>query len=338
MRLNLKAAQVLASILLLLSRTSVAQTCDALLAGGVFDVSRINVSESTTLSYLEWFCDERFSEQQQAESVGASIGLPFKGLPLKLGFDSSKESWQSWYEKTCSQKELHYAHNLSIQRYVQQASQSLLQGFNECINADGLHVWLERTTEKQFKVAARFRDPGSVGSVSIQSLDIPKNVECKGTLARSKITGSTRRVPCTRLDDEAVQLTLNANWDPKGGGNLTLPAVWHPPEYQTKTEYRDYICKKDRGQASIDDKIGDKHVIGFDCEAPGTVKAIGNYLCSGGKPCDFLDRVATRDQINGRHAYVKFKTNSSDAIEVTITIGYLQETTECVKYCEGAKR
>jgi hypothetical protein len=79
-----------------------AQDCSQLLANGIYDIRSNQSNLETAASFSQWFCDQHFSSQNAAQSFGASIGLPFRDLPIKLGFDSSTEGWSSWYSSYCS--------------------------------------------------------------------------------------------------------------------------------------------------------------------------------------------------------------------------------------------
>lgn len=141
---------------------------------------------------------EVFSNQEETDKFGASIGFPFKGVPVKLGFDSDNESSTRWYGKTCSQTSSSYVHNTAVHDVAQTASTSILAASTQCMNRAGLHVWIERTSDKKFVVAAKLVGPGRPTQVTIDEFKADHNVACDGTLAGRTINASTYRVPCGR--------------------------------------------------------------------------------------------------------------------------------------------
>jgi hypothetical protein len=308
-----------------------AQTCDALLAHGVFDISKLVYDRSSAYSYMHWFCDEHFGSQEVSDKFGGSIGLPFQGLAIKLGFDSSKESWQTWYSKTCSSTQIGTTDSLSVNQYIQSVSSTLVKAFTDCIQADGFHVWLERSSGRDFRIAAVLRDPTDQGaSALIDTLSLPANVKCPGArdFVRHAVRGSTRRLACTRTDDASVDITLNASWDPRGGGALSLPEVWQRPETPEAPTTAKAKCYVDIGKGTIDGpKSGTKHLHGVFCTAPGkitsTLEEVSVEMTDWKTaPCLHAERYRPNESIQGNTAYIKFFTDSGDKCEVQIVVEY----------------
>lgn len=134
-----------------------AQECSQLLSQGIYDIRSSASDLSTASSFSSWFCDQKFSSSQQADSFGASLGLPFQGIPVKLGFNASSQSWSQWYSNFCSRVQQDQSLQSRVRDHVQTVNPQIIQAFNACIEADGLHVWLERTYDpKTFIFAARF--------------------------------------------------------------------------------------------------------------------------------------------------------------------------------------
>jgi len=78
-----------------------AQECSQLLSQGIYDIRSSASDLNTASSFSQWFCDKKFSSSDQANEFGASLGFPFKGVPVKLGFNSSSQSWSEWYSSFC---------------------------------------------------------------------------------------------------------------------------------------------------------------------------------------------------------------------------------------------
>jgi hypothetical protein len=202
-----------------------AQECSQLLSQGVYDIQASASDLTTASSFSSWFCDQKFSSSQQADSFGASLGLPFKGVPIKLGFNSSSQRWSEWYSNFCSRVQHDQSLQSRVRDHVQTINPQIIQAFNACIEADGLHVWLERTYDpKTFKFAARFNPPTPRNPVAtIQTFDPGLNVSCVNQ--PTTISRAVWRTRCTRRNDAPVTFVVTSDWNPRGGGNLTLPAV-----------------------------------------------------------------------------------------------------------------
>jgi hypothetical protein len=211
------------------SSSALAQNCDALIAGGIYDIHDSAVTKSAIRSYMDWFCDEQFASKQQSDSFGSSLGFPFKGVPVKLDIDSDHSSWEQSYRKICSEHRSGAFDYSAVSTHVKTINPGVVDAFIKCTSTHGLHVWLERSDGPMFHVAAKYNNPGSLPWPKITEFLPGPNVKCDLELKNRAVTGATFRVPCTRLNDNGVLMTVNAEVDPLGGDKLKLPAVWHPP-------------------------------------------------------------------------------------------------------------
>ena len=214
------------------------QECSQLLKQGIYDISSSSTDLNTASSFSQWFCDENFSSAQEADNFGASLGFPFKGVPVKLGLESGSESWSESYSRFCANYKNDSSLQLKLRNHVKTISGTVVNAFNTCISSRGLHVWIERThNPREFKFAARFNPPNKNNPVAIiQTFDEGSNVSCKQRPL--EIDSSEFRSRCTRKNDNPVSLIVNADWAPIGGGNLTLPAIRKnvpPPAKPTTT-------------------------------------------------------------------------------------------------------
>jgi len=228
-------------IILLLSSliysTVAAQECSELLNHGIYDI-RSSASElKTASSFSSWFCDQKFSSSQQADTFGASLGFPFEGIPVKLGFNSSSQSWSEWYSSFCSRVQQDQSLQSKIREHIQTINPRVLDAFNTCIQEDGLHAWLERTDDPMtFKFVTRFISPNAENPVArIYAFDTGTNVVCNDRpIIVSKPEWRTR---CVRKNKHSVTIVINANWEVHGGSNLTLPAYVPPPPPPTVEKF-----------------------------------------------------------------------------------------------------
>src|SRR5215510_5232707 len=121
------------------------QECSELLHHGIYDIHSSMSELNTALSFSSWFCDQKFSSSEAVDKFGASLGFPFKGVPVELGFHSSSQNWAQWYSSFCANVKENQSLQSRMRTHVQTVNAKIIDAFNLCLQADGLHVWLERT-------------------------------------------------------------------------------------------------------------------------------------------------------------------------------------------------
>lgn len=210
------------------SQLANAQSCDFLLHQGVFDEQSMRQSVTNETAFLSWYCEQNFSSQSAADSFGASIGAPFDGLSVALGFKGSSQNFEQWQSNLCQEVRSGTRYQSQFQSHMRTVSTRLIDAVEKCINRQGFHVWIERSDNpNRFALAAKFVTPGVPPLVTNVEVDTGGNVTCPNLAKMSTVGGSTVRVQCTRSGREAVFLTVNGSLDPLGGGDLRLPAI--PP-------------------------------------------------------------------------------------------------------------
>jgi hypothetical protein len=204
-----------------------AEECSQLLSQGIYDIHSSASDLNTTSSFSQWFCDKKFSSAEQSNSFGASLGFPFKGIPIKLGFDSSNQGWEKSYSSFCSNVKNDKSLQGKVRDYVQTVNTQIIEAFNQCLQSDGLHVWLERTYDPMvFRFAGKFNpsDPETSPVTNILAFELTKNISCNNK--PQKISKTEWRTLCTRKDDSPVSIVVNAKPGPiHGGGVLDLPGI-----------------------------------------------------------------------------------------------------------------
>src|SRR3990167_8250654 len=139
---------------------STAQDCSSILSHGIYNSRTTEFDTSSASSYSQWFCDNKFSSSQQADSFGASLSFPFKGLPVKFGFDSNSQSYTQWQSSFCGNIKQSQTLQTRLRDHVQTINPVIFQAFNKCLESNGLHVWLERSPDPfVFVFAARWNAP-----------------------------------------------------------------------------------------------------------------------------------------------------------------------------------
>lgn len=195
--------------------------CKELLKGGVFESFDSSTQSYNIYAFMNWVRDHRAASSQAG--TGVSVAIP--GLP-SVGFDST----------TYQQMETDYSKLLlggaaaqtTLETHARTVSAALLQAFNECMRADGLHVWIATSTDPhEFYLQARFRASGSARNAKITGVDIrPRNIDCGRELRRSTtVEASTITMLCTRKTSEAVNIAINATENPDNGA-LQLPPIF----------------------------------------------------------------------------------------------------------------
>jgi hypothetical protein len=198
--------------------------CSALLHQGIYDLSNTSIDDQKADSFSQWFCDQRFYSESDADSFGVSLGFPFKGIPVKLGFDSANQSYSNWQSSFCEDTRRSSITRSSIRKTLQTVNPTILDAFKTCIGSRGLHVWLERTSDPTvFMFRARYNSNGAP-SPKITSFVTGPNVKCNPWPATRVVDGSGLTSRCRRTKDP-VAIAINADQEPVGGNQLTLPGI-----------------------------------------------------------------------------------------------------------------
>lgn len=233
---------LLVLVALVLTQAALAQSsgCELLTRDGVADTSSTISDNELASSYRRWFCDKRFSTQDAAETYSISGMVPFKGVPVKLGFDATRNNWTSWSQEVCSDEQQSlWRRNVFVQD-LKTINVELAKVISDCItrSGKGLFVWLERTSDVKFKLAARFDTPiGRVDRVKVNAILDPE-VDCSGQALEIELgSPNTHRWLCQKrrgtdgkYTPDAIQIIVNSpDIEPIWGSNLTLPSVNVPP-------------------------------------------------------------------------------------------------------------
>jgi hypothetical protein len=192
---------------------------------GLYNFSDRDSSESQSYAFSSWFCDKEFSSSSEAESFGAEAAFPFKGVPVKLGFDSEKESWDDWYSEYCKSTELRKSSSSILRERIAEISKDMVDLAKTCLQAPGLHMWIEASWDpKRFLIIARFnsQDPEKIPS-TIVTLGADKNLECEESNFEVRAQG--KQIACKRKGSDPVLISVNSSVGPVFAKTLTLPAI-----------------------------------------------------------------------------------------------------------------
>jgi hypothetical protein len=288
MRAKLVAAALFA-VFLGNASEAVAQ-CTALVRDGVFETFNVGSDSVSASAFMNWVRDHRSSTS--SSDVGGGISIPVIG--------SLNGSSQQYAQLESDYAAMNSGSSTARSRLITHArsvSAVLAQRFNECMAIKGLHVWLETTDDPRvFKVAAVFNSPGPAQvRATIETVArVPSSVSCDGSIgANTAITGSTRRMLCTRGTRDAVTMILNADSDPIGGGELKLAAIPVPPPPPT--------CNSEamvsRGAAASHERLTDG-VVGSNSPGQNSGRPGGNFWVELGQP-EWVRRIVVHPFMNG---------------------------------------
>jgi hypothetical protein len=214
--------------------TCVAQdSCPDIMRWGIFDTRDTNAQKDEASSYANWFCSQTLSSSSEADSFGASIGFPFKGLPVKLGFDSSKQSWNEWKSSFCQDVRTTFSRGEVFEEHVKQASPAILDAFQACLKQKGAYAWLEYTADPAvFGYGVKFDTPvHKLDSIKV-SFTAPQTVACSpDPRSVTVLSPNTFRATCRRHGDKLVKIVVNsADIEVAGAGTLVLAAIPKAPK------------------------------------------------------------------------------------------------------------
>src|SRR4051812_29756470 len=77
-----------------------ADSCDLFAKYGIYDTRETQSDDARTLAYRHWFCQQTFSSEQDAQSLGASLGYK----DLDIGYDHASQSWAQFKSSYCDDK------------------------------------------------------------------------------------------------------------------------------------------------------------------------------------------------------------------------------------------
>lgn len=239
---------VCAVILLAVSATCAsAQDCSVYLSKGIYDTHSSSDELATSSSYLQWFCDNKFAAAKDADEYGATLGFPFKGIPVKLGFDQKSESYSSWQSNFCSSAQTNQTLLSKARDILKTINPGIVDAVNKCLESDGLHLWLERTGDpKTFLFVGRYNSPfpEAFPNTKISTFDPGPNVKCaEKPTAIGKAEWRTR---CSREDNLGVAVVVNATPGPiVGGGYLSLSPLPDPSQCASEYKVQPYTTQDD---------------------------------------------------------------------------------------------
>jgi hypothetical protein len=221
----MRTAAALLTLFVVAAPRAAAAQCSELVKDGVFETFMTSSENVSVSAFMNWVRDHRTTAS--GRDAGATISIPVIG-----GLTGSAEEYEQMESDYAAMQSGNSSARSSLLEKARTVSAALGQRFNECLAIRGLHVWLETTDDPAvFKVAAVFNSPGPMQvSSTVETINqVSGGLSCDlAIVPGTVITGSTRRMLCTRSTSSAVTISINADSDPIGGDRLTLTAIPDP--------------------------------------------------------------------------------------------------------------
>lgn len=191
---------------------------------GLFNVTSTASDYSSAKSLAYWYCEQQSVQKGTSASTDASATVPIKGVPVQLGYDSSKQSLEQWTKSFCSSLE---TSELTKSR-VRLATKTVVPNFEKLIEqckTTGIRMWLERGDDDRF-VFLRINFVGAGKARATAKVQfLPERAGCKSQEI-DLFTSITVTIACDR-EGEAVAAVINSN-----DGEILNSSVSMPPAYK----------------------------------------------------------------------------------------------------------
>jgi hypothetical protein len=202
--------------------------CAALLKGGVFDERLAVESNDGFQSFRSFYC----SRSTKASSGGGKLSLDVPIPDLPLGVSAENSSTNNELSEMCEGQASWSSFSHDTREYVKKASAVIVDGFNKCMNAPGLHGAVVYTgVPKTYDIAISFVP--ATGRESNVHISRATNRSCQvppGTVIFAQPT----YFPCTRTSDQAASQVIVYFQEGGSTGPLTAPSItpavlpWEP--------------------------------------------------------------------------------------------------------------
>ena len=211
---------VLVMILLWQGIAAHADECTAIMQRGIYDTRQSRSAEDRAQSFSDWFCS--IQSDSEAQNISAILGIKVYSGSFAQG--SFKDSHREFCRDTRSS-----ASRLAMdENFTRTINPQIIQAVEKCMTRDGLHIWLEVVTSKEFILAARFIPTSDKTNARVTSFQA-RHASCQADPMSWKIGAATQRTICDRQDKEAVVIAITADENPHIPGDvLMLPAIPTP--------------------------------------------------------------------------------------------------------------
>src|SRR5262249_52022680 len=150
-----------------------------------------------------------------------------------------------WYTETCASSRYTFETQQKVVTHISTVSQALANSFNNCINAAGLHAWLERGgNDSSFVIATRYVPQGPTATVAVKQFAVAGGVKCQPNT--SPVSAATSRALCERTDRSGGTIAITGDANVIEGGTIAIqPLVeWQLPKAPPPPgPWRDFYVK-----------------------------------------------------------------------------------------------
>lgn len=175
--------------------------CDALSKYGIYDISSNASMNTRAESFRNWFCQNQFQSEGDANEAGADFG--YGGFAL--GFDSEKQSWAEFQYQYCHDDFYSSSYASKTKEFVKKINPQMVSALESCLKKPGLHAWIEQgPTMEMFSFRARFTPSTSFGVPNpvVEAFSV-KNAKCEGVIGVGRSIGADGdEISCSRLPSE----------------------------------------------------------------------------------------------------------------------------------------
>jgi hypothetical protein len=206
--------------------------CDSVLKDGVFDTILLSQSKSLSENLTEWLESVDYGEFQKAQSSGLNIGLPIKGVPVKLEASFTQDKFNEWKKEVSTGSSRQFTEEETMQILSKSASQAVLDAWSHCMGigagmSPGLHYNLT-PSGSDFILEVRWI-PNSM--TDFPPTVVPPGLQVTGATPSStfpigmEIPLAGFSIILTRTGTGSGTIILNTT---KGTVNETIPAIPAP--------------------------------------------------------------------------------------------------------------
>src|SRR5665213_2556862 len=355
---------ILFMVITLLLSTAYGQDCTSVL-GYVRDTSTVDSLFHSSSSFKRFFCDQTFSSYQQARDSSQKLGIAIEDLPISFENHDRTSEWQVYQRTMCDRIESFSSLDTSFRSMVTKANDTVVKAWSDCMSSPGVKFWADvNDSNPQLVILnARFNSIGAPYQAKINpalQINPASNLNCGpnqlgtyvgffagfGSDNKNYIDNKVSQVTCTRTNKAAVNVVLKTE---RGDQAVIMPVILTPkppappPEMVTTTVIKSQFCTVLNDQWTGEGpKIGDKHLFGMKCSAPGPIEARADSsnlphvdtISMDGGGCPWAARLPDLDLfVNPTTVNLRVASNSADACTIKYKIYYKEPTTSCTKNC-----
>lgn len=152
------------------------EQCSQILGNGIWDFRYEHTTSSYQKSYVQWFCSQGFSSEQNFKDRGLSLKIPIEGVPVEFKGHDRGKNWKSFYSSACSLQD-DFISVLNTKNYFSRVANSdIIKAWQQCIGGDSAGLKLSTAATSSpglFRIELRYKSQKIPGdSANLKSLSI----------------------------------------------------------------------------------------------------------------------------------------------------------------------